>query len=128
MDVQEFLDRSILKVIVDNDPNPIIDNVLWTIKILDHLYGQDALIPHKEAHSGIAKRFSLRSLEAIVVGIARNKKIISNLDNPNEFIKLKVEDFWKQQAVVELSASGLRGTTRIQRTVPFGEKWFRPNE
>lgn len=127
-DVQEFLDRSILKIIVEHDPNPIIDNVLWSINILDDLFAEKALIPHDEAHEGIAKRFSLRALEGILVGIARNKVQISALGDPQTFVRDKVNEFWRQKEVADLSASGLRGTTRIQRTVPFGEEWFRPND
>ena len=127
-DVQEFLDRSIMKIITDEDPNATIDNVLWTVDILDQLYAKDALLPHADACQGIVKRFTLRALECILVGIARNKQLISVMDNPKEFIKKKVYEFWKQKEVADLSASGLRGTTRILRTVPFGEKWFCPND
>lgn len=128
LDVQEFLDRSILKVIVDNNPEPEIDKVAWALTMLDDLYQGDALIPHENAYAGIAKRFSLRGLEGILVGIARNNSSITKLDNPKDFIRSKVDDFWKQQEVAELSASGLRGTTRLQRTIPFGSNWFNPND
>lgn len=128
LDVQEFLDRSILKVLVDGDPGPEIDKVTWATNILDDLYGSNALIPHQNAHQGIARRFSLRGLEAILVGIAKNNNSISRLGNPKEFIKLRIDEFWRQQEVADLSASGLRGTTRLQRTIPFGEQWFNPND
>ncbi|KAF0809232.1 hypothetical protein A167_01993 [Alcanivorax sp. S71-1-4] len=128
LDVQDFLDRSILKVIVDGDPEPEIDKVAWALNMLDDLYQGNALIPHDEAHSGIAKRFSLRGLESILVGIARNKESISSMGNPREFIGSRIDDFWRQKEVADLSASGLRGTTRLQRTIPFGEAWFNPND
>ncbi|WKT60037.1 DUF262 domain-containing protein [Microbulbifer thermotolerans] len=128
LDVQEFLDRSILKIIVDRDPEPEIDKVVWAINILDELHQGNALIPHDDAHPGIAQRFSLRGLEAVLVGIARNSRSIANLDNPKEFVRSRLDEFWRQEAVAELSASGLRGTTRLQRTVPFGDNWFKPNE
>lgn len=126
-DVQEFLDRGILKVIVGADPNPTIDKVLWAVNALDKLYGSDALIPHNEAYEGIARRFSLRALESILVGIARNKNLIADLEDPMAFIRKKIDEFWRQKEVADLSTPGLRGTTRIQRTIPFGDAWFRPN-
>jgi hypothetical protein len=128
VDVQEFLDRGILKVIVEGDPTPTIDKVLWAVNILDSLLGSNALLPHDQACEGIAKRFSLRALESILVGIARNKDQIASLGNPGDFVKERIDGFWRQKEVAELSASGLRGTTRLQRTVPFGEAWFRPND
>lgn len=60
------------------------------------------------------------------MGIARNQVAIESLEEPDSFLQERVHEFWKQQDVAELSASGLRGTTRIQRTVPFGEEWFKP--
>jgi hypothetical protein len=83
-------------------------------------------MPHDEAYQGIAKRFSLRALEAILVGVARNKKKIEELEDPDGFLRDRIDRFWRERDVAELSASGLRGTTRIQRTVPFGENWFSP--
>ena len=128
MDVQEFLDRAILKIITEEGVEKVIDSVLWSVKVLDELFGSDALLPHEEAYEGISKRFSLRALEGILVGIAKNKDSITSLDNPKDFIRGRIDEFWRQREVADLSASGLRGTTRIQRTVPFGEKWFCPNE
>ncbi|RQW72245.1 DUF262 domain-containing protein [Halomonas sp. YLB-10] len=128
MDVQEFLDRTILKIVVDDNVDHIIDSVSWSVRTLDKMFGQEALLPHDEAHEGISKRFSLRALEGVLVGIARNKDRISSLENPEEFISRRIDEFWRQKEVADLSASGLRGTTRIQRTIPFGENWFRPDE
>ncbi|ODC00617.1 hypothetical protein A3197_09870 [Candidatus Thiodiazotropha endoloripes] len=125
-DVQEYLDRSILKIIVNEDPNATIDRIIWTINILDELFAENALMPHQKAYEGIAQRFSLRALECILVGIARNKDEISELPDYRRYILDKVDGFWRQREVFELSAPGLRGTTRIQRTIPFGAEWFRP--
>lgn len=125
-DVQEFLDRGIARVIVDRDPNDVIDTVTWSVATLHRLFGKNALMPHDESYEGIAKRFSLRALEGILVGVARNQEKIQELDDPDAFLRERVNRFWRDSDVAELSASGLRGTTRIQRTVPFGEQWFSP--
>jgi hypothetical protein len=89
--------------------------------------GAEALIAPGERHEGIAARFSLRALEGIAVGLSRNKKTISALKNPDKFIRDKIAEFWKQSEVAEMSASGLRGTVRIQRSVQFGATWFDPS-
>ncbi len=62
-DVQEFLDKGILNEIIENDPNPTIDKVKWAVETLHQICGDDALMPHKNAHKDIAHRFSLRALE-----------------------------------------------------------------
>jgi len=123
-DVQEFLDDAILKVIVERNLDEAMDSVSWTITSLYRIFGNDALMPAVEA---MENRFSLRALEGVAVGIARNRASIVDLSNPDAFILRKVEEFWEQPQVAEMSSTGLRGTTRIQRTVPFGAAWFSPD-
>lgn len=126
-DVQEFLDKSIIDILTSDDQDRVVSTTGWAVSVLHELFGDRALIPTENAAEGIANRFSLRALEAIVVGIARNKDAILQLDNPTAFIADRLNLFWNQTEVLDMSASGLRGTTRIQRTVPFGARWFRPN-
>jgi hypothetical protein len=84
-------------------------------------------MPPQGAGEGIARRFSLRALEAIAVGVARNKAAIILHGDPDLFVKDKIASFWRQPQVAEMSASGLRGTVRLQRTIPFGAQWFNPD-
>jgi Protein of unknown function DUF262 len=125
-DVQEFLDTTILKVMEEHEPDEVLERVNWTVTTLFRLLGVDALIPPEDRHEDIASRFSLRALEAIAVGLSRNKERIAVLRDPDDFIKAKISEFWMKPEVSEMSAAGLRGTVRIQRTVPFGELWFNP--
>ena len=127
MDVQEFLNHSILDVISGGNHNNTLDTLEWVVETLNRVLGENSLIPPEERAEGIAARFSLRALEGIAVGIARNRDAISSLDDPDSFVREKVDLFWQQEQVVEMSATGLRGTVRIQRSVPFGEEWFNPN-
>jgi hypothetical protein len=126
IDVQAFLDKEIIDLFDSENVNYIFDSMCWTVNLLFKYAGREALIPAEDRKEGIANRFSLRALEGIVVGIARNKKEISQLENPSDFIRQKINGFWQQQEVALMSASGLRGTDRIQRTVPFGQNWFKP--
>lgn len=127
MDVQEFLSHGILKVISDEKQNTSLDSVAWMVEVLSRIMGNDALIPPDERAAGIAARFSLRALEGIAVGVARNQQAISELDDPDQFVCNKVEQFWLQPEVVDMSATGLRGTVRLQRSIPFGAAWFNPD-
>jgi hypothetical protein len=58
------------------------------------------------------------------VGIAGNKAAIMAHANPDQFVKDKIESFWRQPQVADMSASGLRGTVRLQPTIPLGAQWF----
>ncbi len=126
-DVQEFLDQAILKVMDENDIDEIMATIGWVIEILHRLVGENALIPPEDRLEGIAQRFSLRALEGIGVGLSRNKSAILDLGDPDRFVTEKVGGFWQQPDVAEMSASGLRGSVRLQRTVTFGSQWFNPN-
>jgi len=126
-EVQEFLDQAILKVMAERDVDAVLEQVGWAVEVLYRLFRDKALIPPEERPQGIAARFSLRALEAIAVGLARNKDAILGNENPDDLVRERVSEFWKQPGVREMSAPGLSGTVRLQRTVPFGSKWFNPN-
>lgn len=126
-DVQEFLDHAILKVMDEHSADEVMDRIDWIVASLRRLLGDDALIPPPDRGAGISGRFSLRALEAIAVGLGRNKEGILAHRDPDKFIRERVREFWLQKEVPDMSTPGLRGTVRIQRTVPFGMKWFKPN-
>lgn len=126
-DVQEFLDKAAVDILTTDAPAGILGTLGWVVNSLHRVGGSEALIPPADAAEGIARRFSLRALEAIAVGIGRNHVSISRQANPDEYIRARIAEFWRQPQVLEMSASGLRGTTRLQRTVPFGAAWFNPD-
>ncbi len=126
-DVQEFLDHVILRVLSNPGADEAIDTAEWAVTSLHRVLDAEALVPPDERAERIAPRFSLRALEGIVVGIARNHAAIEGLADADNFIRQRVAAFWQQPMVAEMSAAGLRGTVRIQRSVPFGEWWFNPN-
>lgn len=127
LDVQEFLDAMIVNILTEQDPQEVMQTITWVVETLYRIKGDKALVPVSNAIDGVANRFSLRALEAIAVGISRNKAAIVALTNPDEFIAKKIDNFWQQKEVSDMSASGLRGTVRLQKTIPFGEQWFNPN-
>ena len=123
-DVQEFLDGAILEILEKDSSQPVMDRLEWTVAILHGLGGEHALIPPDERHSSVAPRFSLRALEGIAVGIARNMEKIKAHKNPDKFVEDRIASFWTQPEVEQMSASGLRGSVRLGRTIPFGQRWF----
>ena len=127
--VQEFLDAAIVTILTEKDRYVVMQTITWTLETLQRVLGDNALMPVQGAGIGIgiANRFSLRALEAIAVGVARNRAAIMVLPHPDQFVKEKIETFWQQGEVTAMSASGLRGTVRLQRTIPFGAQWFNPN-
>ena len=127
-DVQEFLNNGILRVIEDKQKDITYDVVKWVVETLHRIGGDSALLPPDGgANSTGGRRFSLRALEVIAVGLARNKEAIEQLPDPDKYIRTKIKGFWNHEIAAELSSAGIRGTTRIQRSIPFGAKWFNPD-
>jgi hypothetical protein len=91
---------------------------------LDATAGGNALRRFEDGHH--TGKAGLVGLEGIAVGVAKNLNAIVALAAPQDFVREKIREFWAQPQTQTLTSPGLRGTTRIQRTVPFGEVWFRP--
>uniref|UniRef100_B0SWQ3 GmrSD restriction endonucleases N-terminal domain-containing protein n=1 Tax=Caulobacter sp. (strain K31) TaxID=366602 RepID=B0SWQ3_CAUSK len=126
-DVQEFLDKSIISIMTEENQAAVMETIRWTVETLSRAAGDGVLVPPADAPEEIANRFSLRALEAIASGLARNREAVSRLPDQDAFVRERISGFWQQESVLQMSASGLRGTTRIQRTVLFGESWFKPD-
>lgn len=86
LDVQPLLDRGIIDIIAGPNADQALGTLSWVVSKLHRVLGNDALIPPDERAYGIAARFSLRALEGIVVGIARNRSAIENLQDPDGFV------------------------------------------
>lgn len=129
MDIEEYLSTGILEVIESGRQDEAIEMVNWVIDTLRSVGGDEALLPAEERIDGVGggRRFSLRALEVIGVGIAKNREALAVKTDAEAFIRSKIADFWVNQIAAELSSAGMRGTTRIQRSVPFGAEWFEPD-
>lgn len=125
-DVEEFLDREIIEVLNEDPIDDFETRFTFVVDTLFEIFGSKALFPNAGQGNAQGARYSLRALESIFVGILRNAPEIMQHDDIKGFLKDKVLSFWEQEQVPAMSASGLRGTQRLQRTIPFGAEWFRP--
>ena len=125
LDVEEYIDEGIVTLAPAGDHAGAESLINRTFHLLNEAAGLNAL---RRFQGGFfVGKVGLVGLEGIAVGIAKNLDPILDLkDAAREFVKKKIESFWTQPQIVNFTSPGLRGTTRIQRTVPFGEAWFRP--
>ena len=124
LDVEEYIDDGIVKLAGKSDGTVAADLINRTFGLLNAVLGKDALRRFENGHH--SGKVGLVGLEGIAVGVAKNLDAILALPKPQEFINNKVQEFWTQPQTANITSPGLRGTTRIQRTVPFGAAWFRP--
>ncbi|WP_199797831.1 hypothetical protein [Porphyrobacter sp. HT-58-2] len=126
LDVEEYIDEGTIRLARGGDEQASVNLINKTFGLLHSAFGPDALRRYENGtHSG---RVGLVALEAIAVGIARNVDAILALGDGDAaaFVKDRIEAFWSQPTVANFTSPGLRGTARIQRTVPFGTEWFKP--
>lgn len=126
LDVEEFVDESIVSLATVGDEVSASTLMSRTFKILNEVAGGNAL--RKFSNGQYIGKAVLAGLEGIAVGVAKNIDAIEALGavQSREFVRQKIQTFWAQPEVPNFTSLGLRGTVRIQRTVPFGENWFRP--
>lgn len=124
LDVEEYIDNSIVELAGASNGVEANSLINRTFALLDTVAGRDALRRFENGH--FIGKIGLVGLEAIAVGVAKNLDAILALVTPQEFVRQKILTFWSQAETETFTSLGLRGTTRIQRTVPFGEAWFRP--
>jgi hypothetical protein len=126
LDVEEYIDEGSVTLAKVGDGKRGAALITRTFDLLHDVAGANALRRfHKGAHSG---KVGLIGLEGIAVGVGRNLEAILAMGpiKSKQFVKKKLESFWSQAEISTFTSPGLRGTIRIQRTVPFGAKWFRP--
>lgn len=126
LDVEEYIDEGIIELARTGDSANAQKLIKSTFELLHDVAGPDALRRyHDGAYSG---KVGLVGLEGIAVGVASNIDAILGLGpvGSKDFVRGKIQTFWAQPESASFTSPGLRGTIRIQRTVPFGKEWFRP--
>lgn len=122
LDVEEFIDESVVKLATANETHQAGATFSATFTLLNEAYGADAL---RRFQNGVpVGRVGLAAFEGIAVGIAKNIANIQGKANPVAYVRERISEFWQVPQVQNFFTAGLRGTSRIQRTVPFGTEWF----
>lgn len=124
LDVEEYIDEGIVELSIEGNVAQAVTTMRQTFDLLNAVAGDGALRRFEAGrHSG---KVGLVGLEGIAVGIAKNLDAIVALPNSEEFVRERIQSFWSNPETANFTSPGLRGTTRIQRTVPFGSQWFKP--
>jgi hypothetical protein len=122
LDVEEFVDEGIVTLATANETLEAGATFITTFNLLNEAYGPNALRRFQNGQP--TGRVGLAAFEGVAVGIARNITNIQAKPNPVDYVRQRVGEFWEAPEIQNFFVAGLRGTTRIQRTVPFGAQWF----
>jgi hypothetical protein len=122
LDVEEFIDKSIVQLALVGEVHNSTSTFNATFDLLDQAYGGNAL--RRFSNGQPIGRVLLAAYECIAVGVAKNIANIQAKPDPVNFVRQRIADFWQDPAIDNFFVAGLRGTVRIQRTIPFGAAWF----
>jgi hypothetical protein len=122
LDIEEFIDQGLIGLAIANQTREAEECFTSTFGLLYSIFGDDAL--RRISNGAPSGRVGLAAFECIAIGIARNIKSITGKSNPKAFVQERVEEFWKSPDFDLFFTAGTRGTTRIQRTIPYGQNWF----
>lgn len=123
LDVEEFIDKSIVELALTGEMQDAAATFNATFDLLDQAYGDNALRRFNNNAQPVG-RVLLAAYECIAIGVAKNIAHIQAKQDPMAFVRQRIADFWQSPAIDNFFVAGLRGTVRIQRTVPFGAAWF----
>jgi len=124
LDVEEFIDEGVIKLGRAGQATSNAGLIDDTFKLLAAADGSNVLRRFDgDKHAG---KIGLVALETIAVGVAQNLVAIQKLLQPADFVRERSRALWSDPKTASFTSPGVRGTTRIARTVPFGAHWFKP--
>lgn len=124
LDVEEYIDEGAIQLAQGAQTERDIQTLRRTFDLLAQAAGKNVL--RRYDGKKYVGKIGLVALETIAVGVARNLDAILTLPEPYKFVAERSQSFWNDPGAANFTSPGVRGTTRIQRTVPFGAQWFKP--
>jgi hypothetical protein len=122
LDVEEFIDESIVTLAAAAETRIAGETFRSTFDLLNEAYGANAF--RRFTNGAPGGRVVLVAFECIAIGIARNIATVMAKANRTEWVRERIRQLWQSPEIADFFAAGLRGTIRIQRTIPFGIRWF----
>lgn len=122
LDVEDFIDKGVVELAKIGETNQAASTFNATFDLLDRVHGENALRRFNNGQP--TGRVLLAAYECIAVGIAKNIANVQGKADPADYVRQRIAEFWRDPAINNFFVAGLRGTARIQRTLPFGAAWF----
>jgi hypothetical protein len=122
LDVEEFIDQGIVRLAEVRETHVAGLTFRSTFNLLAQAHGANAL---RRFVNGVPSgRVGLAAFETIAVGVAKNIQHVEAKHDPVGYVRQRIIELWQAPEFNQFFSSGLRGTIRIQRTIPFGANWF----
>lgn len=123
IDVHEWLDETLIDLSQDDAFDVHAEKSVFqrTFVLIKTLLGSDAF--RRYAGGGYTGGFSIAAFEAISHGISMN---VDALEPPEKhpLVLAKARDIWASPKFVDTTKAGTRGSTRVEKLLPFAKEWF----
>lgn len=126
MDVHEYLDYALIKLAESKTINWDIEKEIFerSFNLLEKSFGENAF--KRWTGNDFKGQFLMSAFEVIGSGLSHHLTKIEELRDPNDFLCKKVKLLWNEQTFNDYSGAGVRGTTRLQKLLPFAKEYLKP--
>jgi len=122
LDVEDFIDSSIVQLAANGPTQQARDTFEKTFDLLNAAYGENALRRFNNGHP--TGRVLLAAYECIAVGIARNLPAIQAKPDPIQHVRDRVAQFWQSPAIDNFFVAGRTSRTFSMRILSGAEGSF----
>jgi hypothetical protein len=126
MDVHEYLDDALIQLAGNR-------NIDWedeqsrferAFELLNDTFGEDAF--KRWNGTAFTGKFLMSVFEVVGSGLSYHLEEIEGLSNPKKFLREKAKGLWSHATFNDYSGAGIRGTTRLQKLLPFAKEYLNP--
>lgn len=125
LDVHEYLDESMIQIAEDETFDYDKEEQIFkdTFDLINSAMGNNAF--KRFDGEKFLGPFLISSFEVVAAGISHNIERIKEV-NANDFVKERITALWSEETFKQYSGAGVRGTTRIEKLLPFAKGFFQP--
>lgn len=126
MDVHEYLDDALIRLaeLDDVDWDDETDRFERAFNLLDASLGTDAF--KRWNGTEFSGKFLMSVYESLGCGLSHHLEEIEAMDDSKEFILGKAKALWSEKTFNKYSGAGIRGTTRLDKLLPFSMEFLKP--
>jgi uncharacterized protein with ParB-like and HNH nuclease domain len=123
-DIEEYLNNGLIEISEEGPKvvESMLDRFERTIDFLSKIDEPNILRRYKDGK--FQGKVGQAAFETIFLGVSKNLDAIVRKKAAAKYIVDRSKALWARADVADFTRAGLRGTDRIQKTIPFGMDWF----
>ncbi|GAA4403355.1 DUF262 domain-containing protein [Tsukamurella soli] len=120
----EHITSTIFSLIESDAFDPETDKQIFgsVFSLIDNALSDDAFRKYDERKGRFVGGFSVSAFESITIGIARNIEVWQEATEVE--LRKRVEDLWSLEDFRKGSGGGIRGSSRVSKTIPAAVSYF----